>query len=81
MFLCNNLLAAYSCCGDMRHAHLMFDGMPSQYVVSWNTLIAGYSSQGSWLIMEHCSGKRFRGTCCCHAKPFKYGTKHLRENI
>ncbi|PUZ36152.1 hypothetical protein GQ55_9G016000 [Panicum hallii var. hallii] len=47
LFLRNNLLAAYSRCGDMRHARLLFDGMPNRDAVSWNTLIAGYSSQGS----------------------------------
>jgi pentatricopeptide repeat protein len=47
LFLRNNLLAAYTRCGDMRHARLLFDGMPSRDAVSWNTLIAGYSSQGS----------------------------------
>ncbi|CAN6302279.1 unnamed protein product [Urochloa humidicola] len=47
LFLCNNLLDAYARCGDMRHARLLLDGMPSRDVVSWNTLIAGYSSQGS----------------------------------
>ncbi|XP_037441884.1 pentatricopeptide repeat-containing protein At3g13880-like [Triticum dicoccoides] len=46
LFLRNNLLAA--CCrgGDMRHARFLFDGMPRRDAVSWNTLIAGYSSQG-----------------------------------
>ncbi|CAN6297111.1 unnamed protein product [Urochloa humidicola] len=47
LFLRNNLLAAYARCGDMRHARLLFDGMPRRDAVSWNTLIAGYSSQGS----------------------------------
>ncbi|CAN6286225.1 unnamed protein product [Urochloa humidicola] len=47
LFLRNNLLAAYARCGDMRHARLVFDGMPRRDAVSWNTLIAGYSSQGS----------------------------------
>ncbi|TKV90278.1 hypothetical protein SEVIR_9G018000v4 [Setaria viridis] len=47
LFLRNNLLAAYTRCGDMRYARLLFDGMPRRDAVSWNTLIAGYSSQGS----------------------------------
>ncbi|KAF8757464.1 hypothetical protein HU200_010987 [Digitaria exilis] len=47
LFLGNNLLAAYARCGDMRHARLLLDGMPRRDAVSWNTLIAGYSSQGS----------------------------------
>ncbi|OEL33319.1 Pentatricopeptide repeat-containing protein [Dichanthelium oligosanthes] len=47
LFLRNNLLAAYCRAGDMRHARLLFDGMPRRDAVSWNTLIAGYSAQGS----------------------------------
>lgn len=47
LLLRNNLLAAYARCGDMRHARLLLDGMPRRDAVSWNTLIAGYSSQGS----------------------------------
>ncbi|TVU44056.1 hypothetical protein EJB05_03483, partial [Eragrostis curvula] len=47
LFLCNSLLAVYCRCGDMRHGRLLFDGMPRRDVVSWNTLIAGYSSAGS----------------------------------
>jgi pentatricopeptide repeat protein len=31
----------------MRHGRLLFDGMPRRDAVSWNTLIAGYSSAGS----------------------------------
>ncbi|KAK3145537.1 hypothetical protein QOZ80_3BG0254150 [Eleusine coracana subsp. coracana] len=50
LFLCNNLLAAYCRCRDMRHGRLLFDGMPRRDVVSWNTLIAGYSSSGSPLL-------------------------------
>ncbi|GJM97202.1 hypothetical protein PR202_ga14111 [Eleusine coracana subsp. coracana] len=50
LFLCNNLLAAYCRCRDMRHGRLLFDGMPRRDVVSWNTLIAGYSSAGSPLL-------------------------------
>ncbi|XP_048572813.1 pentatricopeptide repeat-containing protein At3g13880-like isoform X1 [Triticum urartu] len=46
LFLRNNLLASYCRGGDMRHARLLFDGMPRRDAVSWNTLIAGYSSQG-----------------------------------
>ncbi|KAE8771115.1 pentatricopeptide repeat-containing protein [Hordeum vulgare] len=44
-FLRNNLLAAYFRGGDMRHARLLFDGMPRRDAVSWNTLMTSYSSQ------------------------------------
>ncbi|KAL5209768.1 hypothetical protein ABZP36_005391 [Zizania latifolia] len=47
LFLRNNLLAVYCRCGDLHHARLLFDGMPRRDAVSWNTLIAGYSSLGS----------------------------------
>ncbi|KAJ1269524.1 hypothetical protein BS78_07G218400 [Paspalum vaginatum] len=47
LFLRNNLLASYSRCGDMWHACLLFNRMLHRDVVTWNTLIAGYSSQGS----------------------------------
>lgn len=47
LFLSNNLLAAYVRCDDTRSARLLFDGMPRRDVVTWNTLIAGYATQGS----------------------------------
>ncbi|KAL6638238.1 hypothetical protein ACP70R_025810 [Stipagrostis hirtigluma subsp. patula] len=47
LFLRNNMLAAYCVCGDMRAARLLFDGMPDRDAVSWNTLVAGYSSAGA----------------------------------
>ena len=47
LFLSNNLLAAYVRCADTRSARLLFDGMPRRDAVTWNTLIAGYATQGS----------------------------------
>lgn len=46
LFLQNNLLNLYCKCGDMNHAHKLFDTIPSKDVVSWNVLVSGYFQSG-----------------------------------
>ncbi|XP_043726014.1 pentatricopeptide repeat-containing protein At3g13880 [Telopea speciosissima] len=46
MFLENNLLNMYSKCGEMDNARQLFDRMPRQDIISWNSLISGYSQVG-----------------------------------
>ncbi|KAE8770625.1 pentatricopeptide repeat-containing protein [Hordeum vulgare] len=61
-FLRNNLLVAYCRGGDMRHTHLLFNGMPRRDAVSWNTLITGYSIQsGSSVRLALASFRDARG--------------------
>ncbi|XP_020187984.1 pentatricopeptide repeat-containing protein DOT4, chloroplastic [Aegilops tauschii subsp. strangulata] len=39
----NALMEMYAKCGNMEEARLIFDGVMSKDVISWNTLIGGYS--------------------------------------
>ncbi|KAG8061723.1 hypothetical protein GUJ93_ZPchr0003g17186 [Zizania palustris] len=47
LFLRNNLLSVYGQCDDVRHARLLFDGMPHRGAARWSTLNARYSGLGS----------------------------------
>ncbi|RLM98256.1 pentatricopeptide repeat-containing protein [Panicum miliaceum] len=42
----NHLLAAYCRCGAMSRARELFDGMRDRDVVSWTTLMSGYTASG-----------------------------------
>ncbi|KAK4409859.1 Pentatricopeptide repeat-containing protein [Sesamum angolense] len=42
----NSLINAYSKCGDIASARLLFDKMPKKNVVSWGSIMAGYLQHG-----------------------------------
>ncbi|XP_028764014.1 pentatricopeptide repeat-containing protein At3g50420 [Neltuma alba] len=42
-FLYNNIISIYARCGSLRDSQQVFDTMPHRNLVSFNTLIAGYS--------------------------------------
>nr|POE87123.1 pentatricopeptide repeat-containing protein [Quercus suber] len=46
LFLLNNLLHMYCKCGEINSAHHMFDRMPKHNVISYNSLLSGYSQMG-----------------------------------
>jgi pentatricopeptide repeat protein len=43
IFVSNSLIHLYAACGDLCCARSVFDEMPVKDVVSWNSLIYGYS--------------------------------------
>eukprot|EP00257_Ricinus_communis_P018065 XP_015576663.1 pentatricopeptide repeat-containing protein DOT4, chloroplastic [Ricinus communis] len=44
--VCNSLMDMYAKCGSMEDANLVFLEMPNKDIVSWNTMIGGYSKNG-----------------------------------
>ncbi|CAI9264302.1 unnamed protein product [Lactuca saligna] len=46
MILCNHILNMYGKCGSLEDARKVFDKMPERNVVSWTSMIAGYSQTG-----------------------------------
>ncbi|KAL8504983.1 hypothetical protein ACS0TY_016255 [Phlomoides rotata] len=47
LYVCNSLVSLYSRCGSLKSAELIFSGMQCRDKVSYNTLISGFSMQGS----------------------------------
>lgn len=43
LFVSNALMDMYAKCGSMEDAHLVFSSMPVKDIISWNTMIGGYS--------------------------------------
>ncbi|KAK2970914.1 hypothetical protein RJ640_007605 [Escallonia rubra] len=48
LFLQNTLVNMYCKCGELDLAHQLFDKMPQRNLVSWNSLIAGYTGIGDY---------------------------------
>lgn len=48
LYVCNALIDMYSRLDDLVRARNVFDGMPNRDLVTWNSLISGYSSNGYW---------------------------------
>ncbi|KAF9622508.1 hypothetical protein IFM89_031912 [Coptis chinensis] len=44
--VCNSLIDMYSKCGDIQMARRVFDGMGPKDLLSWNSMISGYVSNG-----------------------------------
>ncbi|KAG9458395.1 hypothetical protein H6P81_002903 [Aristolochia fimbriata] len=44
----NSLLNMYMSCFDLRFAYLLFASMEYSDLISWNTMIGGYSNNGQW---------------------------------
>lgn len=49
VFVCNSLVSFYLRLGKMKEAECLFQRMKSRDLVSWNAIIAGYTSNGEWL--------------------------------
>ncbi|KAH0881515.1 hypothetical protein HID58_068909 [Brassica napus] len=46
VILATSLVDMYGKCGEMRTARYLFDEMPERSLVSWNSIITGYTSHG-----------------------------------
>ncbi|KAI5078034.1 hypothetical protein GOP47_0007858 [Adiantum capillus-veneris] len=42
----NSIVDMYTKCGQLKEAHYVFDLLPSKSIVSWNSIIAGFSELG-----------------------------------
>lgn len=49
LYVSNAIIDMYCKCGDPREAHRVFSHMVCRDIVSWSTLIAGYSQNGMYL--------------------------------
>ncbi|XP_060217885.1 pentatricopeptide repeat-containing protein At3g03580 [Lycium barbarum] len=48
LYICNALIDMYARMNELGNAREVFDKMPQRDVVSWNSLISGYSVNGYW---------------------------------
>ncbi|KAJ8573485.1 hypothetical protein K7X08_009996 [Anisodus acutangulus] len=48
LYICNALIDMYSRMNELGNARKVFDKMPQRDVVSWNSLISGYSANVYW---------------------------------
>ncbi|XXG81279.1 hypothetical protein AAC387_Pa09g1953 [Persea americana] len=46
VFVLNALLHVYAACGSIQYARNLFDDIPEKNLVSWNSMIGGYSRMG-----------------------------------
>ncbi|CAL9773973.1 unnamed protein product [Musa acuminata subsp. burmannicoides] len=46
VYVRNNLMSLYAVCGEVRSIQKLFDGFPEKDLVSWTTLISGYTKAG-----------------------------------
>ncbi|XP_077250111.1 pentatricopeptide repeat (PPR) superfamily protein [Tasmannia lanceolata] len=46
VFLTNALINMYARCGELSHAHKLFNEMPERNIISWTAIIAGYGMHG-----------------------------------
>ncbi|RZS18117.1 hypothetical protein BHM03_00050342 [Ensete ventricosum] len=46
VYVRNNLMSLYAVCGKVRAVQKLFDGFPERDLVSWTTLISGYTKAG-----------------------------------
>ncbi|XP_050225586.1 pentatricopeptide repeat-containing protein DOT4, chloroplastic [Mercurialis annua] len=46
LYACNALMDMYAKCGSMEEANAVFLEMPTKDIISWNTMIGGYSKNG-----------------------------------
>ncbi|KAG9134361.1 hypothetical protein Leryth_016245 [Lithospermum erythrorhizon] len=62
LFVGNGLVAMYGKCGRLVEARCVFDEIPRKDVVSWNSMVAGYSHNGMFDdALEICRNMEFNG--------------------
>ncbi|XP_017972927.1 PREDICTED: pentatricopeptide repeat-containing protein At2g29760, chloroplastic [Theobroma cacao] len=96
LFVANALIHMYSCCGDLGFARKVFDTMEERDIVSWNSLICGYSQckkfkelLGSFRAMQEANVKADAVTmvkvilACCYTDNMNLAdsmVKYIEEN-